>query len=338
MGRLIRILAITVAFLSLIPPAGAVVNHKTLRLNEAAPAGGPEDAALHYFKHQIEQATHRSVIIDIHLGGGLGNPQTSVEDMMFGDLDLYSGNLTDFLPLMIDEVSGLQAPFLVPGPKAARLYLASPLLDDARDKVLHSRHIRFLEMTAMHRPFHILAANRTISGPGDLAGLRIASQMPLTKDAARLWQALGVAYQRIPPAALRDALASKKIDAVLYPGLEAARGRTAGLAPNLLEIEDCPSIWQISINEAVWQKLTAGEKTVFTDAAAASATIFEAEAERQLQEKIALVTAKGQMTYRVLEPASFRARLASSYRTLVDDGALNPKVLETADKATREAR
>jgi TRAP-type C4-dicarboxylate transport system substrate-binding protein len=335
MGRLIRTMAIMVAVLFLVSPAGAAGNHRTLHLNEAASAGGPEDVALRYFKRQVEQSTHGSVTIDIHLDGGLGNPQTSVQDMMFGDLDLYSGNLADFLPLMIDEVSGLQTPFLIPGPAAARLYLASPLLDEARDKVLHSRHIRFLEMTAMRKPSHILVANRAISGPGDLAGLRIASQLPLTKDAARLWQVLGATYRPLAPAALRDALAAKKIDAILYPDIDAGRGPAAGLAPNLLEIDDCPSIWQISINEAVWQKLSAAEKSALADGAAASAGIFEVEADRQLQKKVALATAGKQRTYQKLEPAAFRARLGSSYRLFVDDGALNPEVLETADKAAR---
>lgn len=337
MRRLIRVLAVTVAFLSLASPAGATGDHKTLRLNEAAPAGGPEDVALRYFKQQIEHDTHGGVSVDVHLGGRLGNPQTSVEDMMFGDLDLYSGKLTDFLPLMIDEVSGLQTPFLVLEPKAARSYLASPLLDDARDKVLHSRHIRFLEMTAMDRPFHILAAKRAISGLGDLVGLRIASQTPMTKDAARIWRALGVTYLPMPPSAFREALTAKKIDAVLYPNLDDARELTAGLAPNLLEIEDCPAIWQISINDAVWQKLSVGEKAAFASAATASAKIFEAEAERGFAVKIRQATEKGRMTYRALAPIPVRAKLGPSYRALVDDGALNPKVLETADKAAREA-
>jgi TRAP-type C4-dicarboxylate transport system substrate-binding protein len=338
MRRLIRILAITAALLSLGNAAGAAGGHQRLRLNETALAGGAEDAALRYFKQKIEQATHGSVTIDIHLGGGLGNPQTSVQDMMFGDLDLYSGQVADFLPLMIDEVSGLQTPFLVLGPEAARAYLASPLLDEARDKVLNSRHIRFLEMTAMRRPFHILATTRMISSPDDLAGLKITSQIPLTRDAARIWAALGGTYLAMPPSAFRAALAAKKIDGILYSDLGTARGATANLAPHLLEIEDCPFVWQISVNEAVWQKLTASEQSAFFEAASASAKIFETEAGRRFQGKVSLATAEGRMTYRTLDWAPVRAKLAASYRALVDDGALNPKVLETADKAAHEAR
>ena len=71
--------------------------------------------ALQSFVSQVDHQTHHAVRIDLHLNGGLGNAQTSVENMMFGDLDIYAGNLVDYLPLMIDEVNGLTMPFLVSG-------------------------------------------------------------------------------------------------------------------------------------------------------------------------------------------------------------------------------
>jgi TRAP-type C4-dicarboxylate transport system substrate-binding protein len=310
---------------------------KILRLNENSSAGRPEGVALRYFKQRVEKATHKTIAIDLHLNGGLGNPQISVENMMFGGLDLYSGNLADYLPLMIDEVSGLQTPFLVPGRKPADLYLASPLLGEARDKVLNSRHIRFLEMGAVREPFHIIAATRAIAGSGDLAGLRMTSEKPLSKDAAQLWRALGVTYVPMELSRFKEALASKKIDAVLYSDLAGANSDVLSLASHLVGVDDCPQIWQISINEKAWQGLTAEEKRALSDAATESVPIFETEAKRQFEARLAHITANGHIIYRSLVSETLRAGLGQPYRELVADGALNPKVLETTDRAVRAA-
>src|SRR5579872_5338884 len=97
---------------------------QTIALNEIGPAQGPQGAALRYFERAVALKTNGRVRMDLHFNGALGGPETSVEDMMFDDLQAFAGNLDDYLPLMIDEVSGLETPFLLPGVAPARRYLA----------------------------------------------------------------------------------------------------------------------------------------------------------------------------------------------------------------------
>lgn len=321
---------------SMLASAGARAATRTIELNEIAPPAGPQAAALRYFERSVAERTAGRVRVDVHFNGALGGPETSVENMMFDELQAFSGNLDDYLPLMIDEVSGLETPFLLPGINAARRYLASPLLNTARTKVLHSRHIRFLEMTALRTPFHIIVSRRPISSAADLSGLRLTSSKPLTKSAATLWQALGVTYLPALSSTAARMLASGKADAAIFPDLDAViESHVQAVAPHLVGIDDCPQIWQLSLNESVWRKLDPAEQRALLAAANGSAAVFEREAARVFHERLAQLRARDGVTYTELDAATLRRTVHSVYANLVTDGGLSPTVLQAADAAAR---
>ena len=307
---------------------------QVIELNEVASPNSPEDYALQQFKERVHSATQGRLSIRVHLSGGLGNPQTSVQDMMFGDLSMFSGNLTDYLPLMIDEVSGLATPFLISGIGPTNRYMASPLLDEAREKVLHNRHIRFLEMTALREPSHVIASKRALNTPADLIGLKIVSDRPITKTAARLWETLGATYIASSNSEMKTALESGRADAVIVTNLDAiADEKLQAIAPHLVGVEDTPQIWQISINEAVWQGLDENEREALHAAARNSARTYEKAAEHRFRSLLAKMTSIGSVTYHDLDPIAARQKLGPDYALLTVEGGLSPRVLAAANAA-----
>jgi TRAP-type C4-dicarboxylate transport system substrate-binding protein len=307
---------------------------QVIELNEAAPPNSPEDYALQSFKKSVYSATQGRLSIRVHLSGGLGNPQTSVQDMMFGDLSMFSGNLTDFLPLMIDEVSGLATPFLISGIGPTNRYVASPLLDEAREKVLHNRHIRFLEMTALRQPSHVIASKRALNSPADLVGLKFVSDKPLTKTAARLWETLGATYIGSSDLEMKSALESGRADAVIVANLDViADNKLQAIAEHLVGVEDAPQIWQISINEGVWQRLDPNEREAVHVAAQNGARVYEKAAEHHFRSLLATMTSTGRITYHDLDPIAARQKLGSDYELLTIEGGLSPRVLAEANAA-----
>jgi TRAP-type C4-dicarboxylate transport system substrate-binding protein len=141
------------------------------------------------FKIEVEAATNSAVRIDLHFSGALGTPAASLESMMSGDLDLLSGDLRVFLPLMIDEVTGLDLLFMIPDNGAARRYLATAMFDEARGKVVDSRRIRFLELSAFRGPERMLASVRAVASIEDLRGMKLAIFRAPTKAGGELWEA-----------------------------------------------------------------------------------------------------------------------------------------------------
>ena len=124
-----------------------------LRLNELAPRDSTASAALKLFKHRVESGTHGEVRVELYFDGALGNSSDSLEKLNAGDLDMFSGNFEVFLPLLVDEISGLELPFMIPDNEIASRYMASPFMQDGRARDLTLRHIRFLELDAfsLHR-------------------------------------------------------------------------------------------------------------------------------------------------------------------------------------------
>src|SRR5687768_4628637 len=96
MRKLMTVLMASVLALA----ASAAFAQKTLRVNESLTPGSVEDVALNEFKRLVETGSNGQLQIRIFLTDALGNPQTSLENLMTGTLDLYSGALEYYQPIV----------------------------------------------------------------------------------------------------------------------------------------------------------------------------------------------------------------------------------------------
>lgn len=318
-----------------VPLFSAVVHSETvLKLNELAVDMGAEGAALHGFKTEVESATDGKVKIELHFGASLGDPSTSVENMMSGDLDLFSSDLRFYLPLLIDEISGLDLPFMVPSNKAARSYLASSLFKDGRDKVLNLRGVRFLELDAFHGPHRMMASLRPISAVDDLKGLKLAIFPGPTKAGIQLWTALGVTVTDVSWADVPAALGQGRLDGVISPDLSSLI--TYGvlkMAPYVGSVHDHPQVWQVSINEAAWKKLDSGEAAAVSKAAVDAASTFNRVSAQEFNDESASLAAVKPGKTPILDAVAAHERLLAVYDQLIAAGASTQRVKDTAATA-----
>lgn len=299
-----------------------------LQLNELGADAGPEGAALHGFKSQVESAG--ALRVELHFADGKSNPSASVEDMMSGDLDLFSGDLRFYLPLMIDEIGGLDLPFMVPSNVSARRYIASPLFNEGRDKVLNLRGVRFLAMEAFRGPHRMLAAVRPIGGIDDLNGMRLAVFPGPTKSGIQLWAALGVAIVDLPWADIAEALRQHRLDGVISPDLATLlKYGVPAAAPYIGPARDHPQVWQLSINDALWGKLDAAQQAVLSQAATDAASTYNAVTAKEFD------TGWSSLAVRIdrklmLDAVAAHQRLGATYDALIAAGATTQRVKDTA--------
>jgi formylglycine-generating enzyme required for sulfatase activity len=305
-----------------------------LRLNELASSASSEAAALRQLKQEVEKQTHGEVRIDLHFDGALGDASTSLENMISGELDLFSGNFEIFLPLLVDEVSGFELPFMIPGNAVASRYIASPFMEEGRARDLTLRHIRFLELDAYRGPSRVIASHGPIASVSALAGLRLAIVPAPSKPEMKVWQGLGVSLAELDPKAAALAFRQHNVDAVILPGpadpVASDVLRTAHYAG---PIEDRPQLWQISIHEATWQKLTQAQQAVLAKAAEQSAATY-----RQLQEKQfkALAGKFGQGRFGQgisIDALAAHQQLQPVYEGLIKIGGTTEKVTDAASQA-----
>jgi formylglycine-generating enzyme required for sulfatase activity len=319
---------------ALLLQSGTAQAELRLRLNELASKESSEAVALKQFKARIEAQTHQAVGIELHFDAALGDASTSLQSMISGELDLFSCNFEIFLPLLVDEVSGFELPFMVPGNDVARRYIASPFMEEGRARDLTLRHIRFLELDAYRGPSRVIASNVPITSLGALHGLRLAIFPAPSKPDMKVWQGLGASLVELDKQEVALAFKQHKIDAVIMPGpADLASSEVLRTAPYIGPIQDRPQLWQISIHEAVWQKLTPAEQDIVAKAAEEAGAIY-----RQLQEKrfkaLTDKLAHGRFGQGIAVDAQAAHRqLKPVYEGLIKIGGTTEKVRDSANQA-----
>src|SRR4051812_33391243 len=86
---------------------------KLLKINESLGPGSPEEFALLHFKKLVEENSKGEVKIAIHLQDALGKPTQALESLTIGALDLYSGALEYYAPIVGEEINAISLPSLV---------------------------------------------------------------------------------------------------------------------------------------------------------------------------------------------------------------------------------
>ena len=312
----------------------AVGAQTVLRLNEIGPKSGPEAAALERFKTSVETATQGRVQIELHFDGALGNAPRSLEAMMAGELDLFSSDFRVMVPVIIDEVTGLDLPFLVPSNAAAMKYMHSALMAEGFDKVLTARRIRYLTADAVRGPERMLAATRPINSVDDLRGMKLAVFPAPTKPGVQLWQALGVTIVDIAWPEVKAALSQHRIDGVIAADLPTLMtAQIPSVAPYIGPSHDHPQFWQISMFDGALQKLDASQQAALRTAAAEAASVYTSVSAQAASAALEKLHPKPV----VIDGLIARDRLRAVYAELLTAGATTPRVRDTATTAITES-
>jgi TRAP-type C4-dicarboxylate transport system substrate-binding protein len=304
-----------------------------LRLNELAGRDSAEAAALKHFKQRIEAGTHGAIRIELNLDGALGNASTSLENMSSGDLDLFSSNFELYLPLVIDEVSGFELPFMIPSNDVATRYIASPYMEEGRDRDLNLRHIRFLELDAYRGPSRLIASTVPIKSLEALRGLRLAIIPTPSKPDIKVWQGLGVSIVEVKRQEIASAFERHAIDAIIVGSPdELMSANILKLAPYAGPIYDRPQVWQISINEAAWQKLTPAQQDIVGKAAEEAANTYRGLQEKQFKALAAKLNGRFGRDIAIDALAAHR-QLQPVYEHLIKIGGTAERVRDAANQA-----
>lgn len=138
-----RLMMAVVALAFAVAATGAAQAQRTLRINESLGPGSVEDVALQEFKRLVEANAAAGLQIRIFHNDALGNPQTSLENLMTGTLDLYSGAMEYYQPIAPVEIGLMSVPYVLRDHAHMRRYLTSGAFDAARQQLL-ARGIRFV--------------------------------------------------------------------------------------------------------------------------------------------------------------------------------------------------
>jgi TRAP-type C4-dicarboxylate transport system substrate-binding protein len=316
------LLSLALALLLAMPAAARV-----LKINESLGPGSVEEAALQRFKEIVEQRSNGDLEIRIFLQDQLGSPQTSLESLRIGSLDLYSGAMEYYAGMAEEEMAPLSLPFLLQDHEHMRRYLASDAFQPAKDKLLE-RGIRFLstDFNGDRGPYRVFVSSSPVRSLDDLDGMKM--RMFPNEIAIKAWETLGAVPVQIPWAETYLAIRQGTVSAVTGP-LSAMRSmKFTEVAPYVLRTNEWPQTWPITISERVWQDLPAEQQQILVDAANEATTYYAELTAARAADDIAAMKQDDGAEFIEIDLAPFQKRMQPLHKQLVDDGVIGQEVYD----------
>lgn len=324
MKRVLMTALIAISFTTMISTAAF---GRTLRINESLGPGSVEEFALQAFKKMVEEETNGKLKIRIYLQDQLGDPQTSIENLMTGTLDLYSGALSYYNKLAPKELGMLTMLYFFKDREHFRKYLTSPVFEEAKKRMLE-QGIRFIstEFNGDRGPYRVFISTKPIMEPKDLEGvkMRIWPNEPVKK----CWQHMGAVPMVIPWTDVYLSIKQGMIQAVTAPLTLVKTMRWTEVAPYVTELKQFHQTWPITISEKVWQSLDGDQKEVLVRAANYAGKVYAAEVLKRAEHDIQDMMREDNAVFLRVNTELFEKKMLPYYESLIEEGFVDREIFD----------
>ena len=316
--------------------SAAVLAHteKLLKINESLGPGSPEEFALLHFKKVVEEGSKGEVKIAIHLQDALGKPTQALESLTIGALDLYSGALEYYSPIVGDEINAISLPYLVTSHDHLRAYLQSPLFKKAEEKLL-ARGIRVLstEWNADRGPYRVLVSSKPVFNADDLKGLKV--RMFPNEVYVRSWKQLETVPIQLAWTETYLGIRQGVVNAVTAPLSLVRSMKFTEVAPYIVEIREFPQTWPITISDRTWKKLSPDEQQLLVRAANEAGTVYAKTTMDRADSDIAAMIRDNNAVVIKFNTGAMRAKMLPLYADLIREKALSQELFDTVNALSR---
>jgi TRAP-type C4-dicarboxylate transport system substrate-binding protein len=300
---------------------------RTLKINESLGPGSPEEAALKAFQKSVEDGSKGQLRVAIHLSDALGNAQTSLENLSTGTLELYSGALEYYQPIVPQEIGVLAVPYVLRDFNHLRRYLMSPTFEPAKARMLE-RGIRFIstEFNAERGPYRVLVSSKPVKSLDDLKGLRI--RMYPNENAINAWRHLGTVPTVLPYTETYLAIRQGVVQGGPFPLSLLQSSKLTEVAKYVFRTDEFPQTWPMTVSERIWRTLKPDEQQLLVRAANQAGKIYASEVNSRAQRDIDQMKKDNgaEFTETNLEP--FRAHMRSFHEQLIKAGTVKKELYD----------
>ena len=308
------------------------VNAITLKVNEGNAPGSPEALALGEFKKIVEEQSKGEIKIRIFLHRQLGNPQESLENLMTGALDLYSGALSYYATLLPDELNPVSLMYFFKDTEHLKRYLRGPVFKKAQEKLI-KRGIRFIstEFNGDRGPYRVYISTKPITSLSDLQGVKM--RLWPNDIAIRSWKHLGAEPAVIPWTEVYLSIRQGVVSAVTAPIALVRSTKFTEVAPYVTIMKQFPQTWPMTISEKVWQKLSTEHRNILVNAANEAGKIYANTSLERVSEDIDWMIENNNAVFIRINTAPFRQKMEPLYNDLINQGVLKKEIYNAINDA-----
>jgi TRAP-type C4-dicarboxylate transport system substrate-binding protein len=301
---------------------------RVLKINESLGPGSVEEAALLQFKKLVEDGSKGELQIAIHLQDALGKPDTALESLMAGNLDLYSGALEYYAQIVPQELNAVSIPYFIGDQETLRKYLRSSVFQGAEKKLL-DRGIRIIstEYNGDRGPYRVLVASKPVRSVDDVNGLKLRV---FPNDVyIRAWKALGAVPSQVAWTETYLGIRQGVIQSVTAPLATVRSMKFTEVAPYVMEIKEYPQTWPMTVSEKVWVKLKPGEQQLLVRAANEAGKFYAKTTLDRAQGDIDFMKSANKAEFIAVDANQWRKKLEPFYESLVKDKLLSQEIYDT---------
>lgn len=301
---------------------------KVLKINESLGPGSVEEAALLQFKKLVEEGSKGELQIAIHLQDALGKPDTALESLMAGNLDLYSGALEYYAQIVPQELNAVSIPYFIGDQETLRKYLRSSVFKGAEKKLL-DRGIRIIstEYNGDRGPYRVLVASKPVRNVDEVNGLKLRV---FPNDVyIRAWKALGAVPSQVAWTETYLGIRQGVIQSVTAPLATVRSMKFTEVAPYVMEIKEYPQTWPMTISEKVWVKLKPEEQQLLVRSANEAGKFYAKTTLDRAQGDIDFMKSANKAEFIAVDANQWRKKLEPFYDSLVKDKLLTQEIYDT---------
>jgi TRAP-type C4-dicarboxylate transport system substrate-binding protein len=306
----------------------AMAQQKVLKINESLGPGSVEEAALQQFKKIVEEGSKGELQIAIHLQDALGKPDTALESLMAGSLDLYSGALEYYAQIVPAELNAISIPYFIGDQETLRKYLKSTVFKGAEKKLL-DRGIRVLstEYNGDRGPYRVLLSSKAVRTVDDVNGLKMRV---FPNDVyIRAWKALGAVPSQVAWTETYLGIRQGVIQSVTAPLATVRSMKFTEVAPFVTEIKEYPQTWPMTISEKTWAKLKPDQQQLLVRAANEAGKFYAKTTLERAQGDIDFMKQTNKAEFIAIDQGQWRKKLEPFYESLVKDKLLTQEIYDT---------
>ena len=306
----------------------ASAHARVLKINESLPSASVEGDGLRIFKQIVEERTNGELEINLHFQDELGAPQTSMENLGTGTLELYSGALSYYAALIPEELGVTTLMYFFQDNGHLQRYLKGDVFQKGHEKLINDFGIRFLstEFLGDRGPYRVFVSTEPVTSVDDIKGIKM--RLWPNDMAIRAWSHLGAVPTVMPWNDVYLALRQGVVKAVTSGVNGLHDSKLTEVAPYVVVLRQFPQTWPITISEQVWQSLSAEQQQILVDAANEATRYYGEISHSMAEENIESMVKTNGAVWTRIDTAPFAEEMQSFYQSLIDEGVLKQEIYD----------
>ena len=280
----------------------------TMKMNISISQNSHYGVAIDTFAREIEKRTGGRYKIQNFYSGALGAERESIEALQVGTLDLTMTS-TGPVPNFVPEVAILDIPFLFKDYAQARATLDGPIGQEMLGKFQSKGIVALAWGENGFR--HMTNNKRAVNSPDDLKGLKMRTmENPVHMQA---YKAFGIIPTPMAFTEVFTALQQGTVDGQENPVSVITAAQFEQVQKYMTMTGHVYSPALILMSKAQFDKLSAADKTAFTEAAKEAVKANRARIDEDERKGIADLRSKGMTIVENVDKSKFQAALAPTF-------------------------